>query len=196
MSILLIAASPAATSRSAALLAAAGLELERLGLEPQVLNLRALPAEALLLADARDGDLRDALAQVAQAGAIVIATPIYKAAYSGLLKVFLDMLPQDALRGKIVLPMATGGSAAHLLALDYALQPVLTALGARDVLDAVFAADAQVRWGDGAACEFDVDIRRRVEHAARELSARLAGARVMKLPRPPLGQDAPLRCSA
>ena len=86
----------------------------------------------------------EAVASVHAADVVVVATPIYKAAYSGLLKTFLDLLPQDALRGKTVLPLATGGSAAHLLALDYALKPVLAALGARDILDGVFATDAQL----------------------------------------------------
>ena len=76
-----------------------------------------------------------------------MSTPIYKAAYSGLLKSFLDLLPQDGLRGKVVLPLATGGSSAHLLALDYALKPVLGALGARHILDAVFATDDQFDLG-------------------------------------------------
>ena len=65
------------------------------------------------------------LAQVANAQLIVVATPVYKAAYSGLLKVFLDLLPQTALAGKTVLPLATGGSPHHMLALDCALRPVL-----------------------------------------------------------------------
>lgn len=45
-----------------------------------------------------------------------------------MLKVFLDLLPQFALQGKLVLPMATGGSPNHMLALDYALRPVLLGL--------------------------------------------------------------------
>ena len=55
----------------------------------------------------------------------MVATPVYKAAYSGLLKVLLDLLPQTALKEKTVLPLATGGSPHHMLALDYALRPVL-----------------------------------------------------------------------
>ena len=47
------------------------------------------------------------------------------------------------LRGKTVLAMGTGGSIGHLLALDYALKPVLSALGARHILDVVYAEDAQ-----------------------------------------------------
>ena len=74
----------------------------------------------------------------------MIATPLYKASYSGLVKTLLDLLPQAGLAGKIVLPIATGGSLAHLLALDYALKPVLSSLGARHHLPNVFASDADL----------------------------------------------------
>ena len=117
---------------------------------------------------------------------------------------FLDLLPPDWLRGKTVLPMATGGSTAHLLALDYALHPVLLALGARDVLDAVFAADAQVGHREGGGYHFDADIERRLDAAARALHTRLGAARLVSLPSlPPAVTRAPLatpavaeRCSA
>jgi FMN reductase len=49
---------------------------------------------------------------------------VYKAAYSGLLKTLLDLLPQCALAGKVVLPVVTCGSPAHVLAIDYALRPL------------------------------------------------------------------------
>nr|MDP9125329.1 NAD(P)H-dependent oxidoreductase [Pseudomonadota bacterium] len=98
---------------------------------------------ALVRADFDEPAIRRAREQVAAARLVVIATPIYKASFSGLLKTFLDLLPQDALRGKTVLVLGTGGSAAHLLALDYALKPVLAALGARHILDSIYAVDAQ-----------------------------------------------------
>ena len=142
MSIVALAGSPSANSRSTALLRHV---LDRFAeSEPRhEIVLRDLPAAALVRADAADPAIRRARDQVAAARLVVIATPIYKAAYSGLLKTFLDLLPQDALRGKTVLALGTGGSAAHLLALDYALKPVLAALGARHILDAVYATDAQ-----------------------------------------------------
>lgn len=172
MSLLLIAASPTAASRSAALLSATGERLVHLGLAPETLRLRELPAQALLLADAQQAQIREALQQVAQARAIVLATPIYKAAYSGLLKVFLDLLPQDGLRGKTILPLATGGSLAHLLALDYALKPVLSALGARDILDPIYATDAHLPRVDGSY-GLDAGIGRRLGEASQELHERL-----------------------
>jgi len=144
MKIVGIQGSPSAHSRSASLLAFAQSRLHNVASTVHLIAVRELPAQALLHAQFDDALVRQALAEVAQAQVVLIATPIYKAAYSGLLKAFLDLLPQDALRGKTVLPLATGGSIAHLLALDYALKPVLSALGARDILDPVFATDAQV----------------------------------------------------
>lgn len=90
-------------------------------------------------------------------------------AYSGVLKVFLDLLPADALCGKTVLPLATGGSPAHLLALDYALKPVLSALGARDILGGVFAADAQLAPHESGGYVPDAALVERLDRALRPL---------------------------
>jgi pyruvate-ferredoxin/flavodoxin oxidoreductase len=43
---------------------------------------------------------------------------------------FLDLLPQLGLTGKAVLPLAVGGSIAHVLAIDYGLRPVLCSMAA------------------------------------------------------------------
>ena len=142
MSVVALAGSPSAPSRSTALLRHALSRFDD-GVARTEIALRELPPAALLQADVDDPAIRRAREQVAAARIVVIATPIYKASFSGLLKTFLDLLPQDALRGKTVLALGTGGSAAHLLALDYALKPVLAALGARHILDAVYATDAQ-----------------------------------------------------
>lgn len=139
-----ISGSPAARSRSTHLLAAAEDALHARGIATRRIEPRELPAEALLHADFGHPSIREALELVEHAQAVVIATPVYKVAYSGLLKTFLDLLPQTGLTGKLVLPVATGGSLAHLLALDYALKPVLSSLGARHVLGNVFATDTEI----------------------------------------------------
>ena len=144
MSFLLIAGSPTHPSRSAALLHEAARQLIRGGHDVSRIDVRLLDPAALLLADAGQPSVARAVEQVAQARGVIVATPIYKAAYSGLLKLFIDLLPQTALRGKSVLPLATGGSPHHMLALDYALRPVLHAVGATDVLPGVYALDTQV----------------------------------------------------
>ncbi|MBC7995572.1 MAG: NADPH-dependent FMN reductase [Rhizobacter sp.] len=165
MNVVLLAGSPSSPSRSHALLSHLQHELRRAGALCLTVALRDLPAQALLQADVSHADLQAALARVRDADAVVIATPIYKAAYSGLLKTFLDLLPQDCLAGKAVLPLATGGSIAHLLAIDYALKPVLHALGARHIADAVFVADPQARLQAGGHYEFDPAVIERLDRA-------------------------------
>jgi len=144
MNIVGIQGSPSLQSRSGSLLQLARVHLQPLTTSYRGISVRELPAEALLHARFDHPLIQQSLAAVARADVVVIATPIYKAAYSGLLKAFLDLLPEDGLRGKTVLPLATGGSLAHLLAIDYALKPVLSALGARDILDPVYATDSQL----------------------------------------------------
>lgn len=148
MSILLISGSPAVPSSSSRLLHHIGDKLAVHGYRTTRLNVRDLPAQALLAADNTDPVIRAALAEVAEAHAVIVATPVYKAAYSGVLKAFLDLLPQNGLAGKIVLPVATGGSQSHLLALDYALRPVLHALEADQVLTSIYATSQQVQWSE------------------------------------------------
>ena len=149
LDVVTIAGSPAAPSRCAAALDAAREVLERRGLSTASINLRDFPPEALLWARFDDPVVRHATGLVVQAQVVVVATPVYKAAYSGLLKAFLDLLPANALADKSVLPIATAGSLAHCLVLEYALKPVLAALGASTFLPAVCLLDGDfVREGD------------------------------------------------
>ncbi|MBO9695340.1 MAG: NADPH-dependent FMN reductase [Sphingopyxis sp.] len=109
------------------------------------LKVRDLPTKALLRGDLSDPLMADAVEAVQRAQGVLIATPIYKASYSGLLKSFLDILPQFGLAGKVVLPCATGGSVAHVLALDYGFRPVLQSMGARHIIQSVFVLEGDVR---------------------------------------------------
>jgi FMN reductase len=72
----------------------------------------------------------DALATVVGADLLIVASPTYKATYTGLLKVFLDRLPARALAGRAALPLMVTGSAAHALAVEVHLRPLLVELGA------------------------------------------------------------------
>jgi len=169
MSILLVAGSPSERSRSAALLDAVRQRLRGHAPEVERLQLRELSPQALVLGDGAHRSIAAAIDQVARARAIVVATPVYKAAYSGVLKVFLDLLPQAALKGKIVLPLATGGSPNHMLALDYALRPVLQSLAARQVLAGVYATDGQVTLTPEGASHLAPEIADRLDEAVAAL---------------------------
>lgn len=175
MNIVGISGSPSQRSRSSWLLQLAQTRLERSASSSTFISVRELPAAALVVADTKSEAIRHALSQVAKADLLIVATPIYKAAYSGVLKLFLDLLPPDALRGKTVLPLATGGSLAHLLALDYALKPVLSVLGARDILDGVFATDAQLAAHESGGYVPDEDLFERLDRALQPLIALRAG---------------------
>ncbi|MGO1838099.1 MAG: NADPH-dependent FMN reductase [Candidatus Microbacterium stercoravium] len=68
--------------------------------------------------------------RVASADVVVIASPTYKAAYTGLLKAFLDRYGTGGLAGTTAVPILTIGSPAHTLAVDTTLRPLLVELGA------------------------------------------------------------------
>lgn len=61
---------------------------------------------------------------------LVVASPTYKASYTGLTKLFFDQMRPNALQGVIAIPLMTGASAAHSLAVDFHLAPLLRELGA------------------------------------------------------------------
>ena len=169
MSIVFISGSPSAESRSARLLGLIRQRVDAEGKESSLISVRDLPAQALLHAKFDDPVIVEATARVAAARAIVIATPIYKAAYSGVLKAFLDLLPQTGFADKIVLPIATAGSPAHILAVDYALRPVIAALSARDILAGVVAIDSQLQWSAEQGLQVDPAIEARIDNAVNAL---------------------------
>ena len=58
-------------------------------------------------ADFNSPAIKQAIAAV-EGAAVIIASPVYKASYSGALKTILDILPQKGLQGKVVLPLFIG----------------------------------------------------------------------------------------
>lgn len=139
MKVLSLAGSPRQPSRSSALLALSQQWLKERGVEVVSYSLQDFAAEDLLFANFNSPQLKELTAQLATADGLLIATPVYKASFSGALKTLLDLLPERALEHKVVLPLATAGSIGHMLAIDYALKPVLNALKAQEVLQGVFA---------------------------------------------------------
>ncbi|MCR4542132.1 NADPH-dependent FMN reductase [Pseudomonas sp. FP453] len=151
MLVVTLGGSPSQRSRSGVLLEKTRQWLQDKGVEVVSYQIRDFPAEDLLHARFDSPKVIDLLQQVANADGLVIATPVYKASFSGALKTVLDLLPERALAHKIVLPMATGGSIAHMLAVDYALKPVLSALKAQELLHGIFAEDSQIAYAEGSA---------------------------------------------
>ena len=182
MSILLLGGSPSPASSSSRLLLHIGDKLALQGHRCSKLQVRDLPAEALLHADFGNAAIVRAKALVAAADAIVIATPVYQASYTGILKAFLDLLPQDGLVGKLVLPVATGGSQSHVMALDYALRPVLAALSAGHVLASIYATSTQLHWDAEGGLTPDALTAVRVNAGVDELSSVLLALQQRRAP--------------
>jgi len=165
-----LSGSPKPVSRSRALLELTLAALERQGTGPsRLIDLATLPADALL-GRREDRDVAEAIQTVLDAGVIVVSTPIYRATYSGLLKVFFDLLPQEALARKVAIAIATGGGPGHLLAVDHGLRLLLASVGALVVATGVYGTDAQFRAGvpEPALVE-------RIERAALEAALLAAG---------------------
>ena len=89
-----------------------------------------LAEHAPSLFDWSDAELTRLTAEVAAADIAIFASPTYKAAYTGMLKAFLDRYGNNGLAGTVAVPVMTGGWPGHLLAVEVHLRPVLVELGA------------------------------------------------------------------
>ena len=89
-----------------------------------------LAEHAPSLFDASAAELSRLTAEVAAADVAVFASPTYKAAYTGMLKAFLDRYGNNGLARVVAVPVMTGGWPGHLLAVEVHLRPVLVELGA------------------------------------------------------------------
>ena len=74
--------------------------------------------------------VKEAVRAVRSCALVVVASPTYKASYTGLLKSFLDWFSTTDLLGVTVVPVMTGAGAHHALAVEVHLRPVLVELGA------------------------------------------------------------------
>ncbi len=175
MHVVLLSGSPAARSRTELLLEHVSQRLRAQHVEVTLLRVRDFPAEDLLHARFDSPAVQRLQAVVASADGLVVATPVYKASITGALKVLLDLLPERALAHKVILPLASGGSPAHLLAVDYALKPVLAALKAQEMLQGVFAVDKQIAYAEGERpAQLDSELAERLDESVEQLLAALA----------------------
>ncbi len=146
-SILMISGGPSPTSPTGVVVSHVDGLLGAAGYAVRTLHVRQLPTLPLLNEDLRDPEIGDAVAAVLRADGIVVASPVYRAAYSGPVKALVDLLPKKALRGRVILPLATGGSQGFLVAMDYALNPLLAGKGADSVLRGEFVLDRDIEGG-------------------------------------------------
>jgi len=158
------------------LTAATDRHLRDAGIAPavQVVELRDCAQDLTnhLLTGFPSPKLQAVLDSVLAADGVIAVTPIFSASYSGLFKMFFDLIERDGLAGKPVLIAATGGTARHSLALEHAMRPLFAYLNAPVVATAVYAATED--WG-GGGIGADGGLVERIDRAASELAAAMAG---------------------
>ncbi len=114
--------------------------------------------------DARDpskyeGDARILIDKIIDADAYIIGTPMYRGTYTGLLKNVFDLIPNEAMIGKLVGLIATGGSDHHYLALEHELKPLLGFFLAIVLPGVVYANNAHYSQGEIGSEELMVKLQ-------------------------------------
>jgi FMN reductase len=79
---------------------------------------------------------------IEEADALVIGSPIYKGAYSGLFKHFFDLFEPASLTDKPVILTATGGSMRHALVIETHLRPLFSFFNVVSAPAGIFATEA------------------------------------------------------
>ena len=151
---------------------------------------RNLRDHDVVFSDGRDpadytGDTRTVIDRVIGADAVIVGTPMYRGAYTGRLKNLFDLLPNDALEGKPVGLVATGGTDHHYLALEHELKPLIGFFRAWAVPGAVYANNTHFSAGELV----DEGVRGRLHELADTVVSfaarmpRVAGAAAPDIPR-------------
>ena len=158
MKLLGVSGSPSSPSKTVTALEVA---LDRVrSVRPDVdVELLALRELDMVFSDGRDptdytGDTRRAIDLMVGADALVVGTPMYRGSYTGRLKNLFDVLPNDALAGKPVGLVATGGTDHHFLAIEHQLKPLVGFFRAHPLPGAVYANNTH--WHDGELADDEV----------------------------------------
>jgi len=99
------------------------------------------------LLDWSDAQVAEGVEQVKAARLVVVASPTFKATYTGLLKLFLDRFPAGSLASVTAVALQLGGDWRHSLAPEAYLKPVLAEIGASTPTRALYLLDSDAADG-------------------------------------------------
>jgi FMN reductase len=99
-------------------------------------------------------EVREAVDGIRACSLAVVASPTYKASYTGLLKAFLDWFSTTDLLGVAVVPVMTGAGAHHALAVEVHLRPVLVELGATLPTRGLYVTEGELAAADDVIVEW------------------------------------------
>ncbi|ARN80440.1 FMN reductase [Methylocystis bryophila] len=131
-------------SRSAALAAAIGEKIATVvPSDVRLLEVADLVSKLPGVISAKDApqEVSDAVQAIESADALIIATPVYRASYTGLFKHLFDLVHHEALIDTPVLLAATGGSDRHALIIEHELRPLFSFFQALTLPVGVYATD-------------------------------------------------------
>jgi FMN reductase len=130
LSFVVVVGNPKVASRTLAVAEAVSSALERrvggTG-DRRVIDLAEVASE---LFDPQSSTVNELLEAVAASDLLLVASPTFKASYTGLLKSFFDRYPSNALANTVAVSLMTGAAPVHALAVDLHLRPLLVELGA------------------------------------------------------------------
>lgn len=174
--ITIISGSPNAKSHLNGVIAYAKSKLEQSGCEVMLIDVASLPAEDLMHVNFGSMAIQRANALVEAAEGIIIASPVYKTTYTGVLKAYIDLLPQKGFQDKTVAAYFVGGTISNLLSIDYALKPLLASMGAKCFAENVFAVDDQIERSEDAEHQIQFrlseELKRRIDASVSDLTTK------------------------
>jgi FMN reductase len=101
-----------------------------------------------------DGELAGLNRKVAESDLVIAACPVYKAAYTGLLKAFLDRYGNNGMAATVAIPVMLGAAAQHALAVETHFRPLLVELGASVPTRGLFVLESQLDALDAVISKF------------------------------------------
>jgi FMN reductase len=165
--VLFVLGSPSPTSKSTLIARALAAELLGAGWRPIFWALGDFDAADILFGRTAAPTVAAFLEAAKASAAIVLATPVYKAAYTGALKAIVDVVPPDAWVGRPALGIATARLPAHGAEVNGAYRALFAFFKAR-ALDTLFVLDEEWQVGQGST-DLPQSLEQRVQKSAQAL---------------------------
>lgn len=165
--IIIVSGSPAIPSRTDISLKFIQSLVEKEGFTTDYYSITDFSADDLFQGRYNSEDILGISKKIKQANGIIIGSPVYKASYTGVLKALIDLFPEGAFKDKPVLPIMIGGSNRHLLAIDYALKPLISILKG-EPMQGLYFVDNEIDKQSPEAPIKDVELLNRTHSQVKE----------------------------
>lgn len=171
--LILLAGSPRTDSRSTHIARQVAGKLEAANVRLRTFGVADFVSCDVLFARTDSRGAQQLHEQIQASSALIFSTPVYKAAYSGGLKLLIDLIPHDALRGKIVLAVASARAGRHFPSVQRAFDDLYRFFDVGLVVPSIFVLDEQI-WNDEAGFTCDANAQADIDRAADTLLSTLA----------------------